>query len=117
MKKVLVVDDERNIREVLAAVLQDEGYSVRTAIDGRQALDQLHQDPPDLVLLDVMLPGLDGRELIRRMQQQSKLADIPVVLISTAAQPALPMLGAAAFLPKPFDLAHLLNTVARVLGS
>lgn len=113
MSTILVADDERNIREVLAAFLQDEGYTVRTALDGRQALRVMEAERPDLLLMDCMMPELDGREVLHEMRRRPELASIPVVLMSSADPPSPEVLGSAAFLPKPFALDHLLQTVAQ----
>ncbi|MDP9469617.1 MAG: response regulator [Chloroflexota bacterium] len=70
MKMVLVVDDEPVIRDLVADVLRDEGYAVVTAADGREGLDLLARERPDLVLMDVMMPGLDGREAYLAMRSR-----------------------------------------------
>ena len=116
MSTILVVDDERNIREVVAAVLQDEGYDVRTAINGRRAIELLREGRPALILLDVQMPELDGREVLRWARAQPALADTPVVMMSSALWADVGDPQATAFLPKPFDLDHLLSTVGRLLG-
>ena len=116
MPLILVVDDEAAIRDVLAAFLEDEGYAVRTASNGRVALDLIARERPDLVLTDVMMPEMDGVEVARRLAAAPDLANIPVVLMSAAvaAQVAPPV---AAFLPKPFGLDDVLAAVARAFGA
>ena len=115
MRTVLVVDDEPNLLAVVADVLRDEGYAVATATDGRAALAALAREPVDLVLMDVMMPGLDGRAACLAMRAQPNGAAIPIVLVSATADPA-DLGGASAFLPKPYDLERLLALVARLLA-
>jgi CheY-like chemotaxis protein len=116
VKKVLVVDDEPLLRDLLAAFLSSEGYEVAVAANGRAMLEVVARERPDLVLMDVMMPGLDGREAFRLMQAQSDLQRIPVVMTSAAVGEDRLDPGIAAFLPKPFDLDQLLETVARLVG-
>jgi len=111
----MVVDDESAIREVIVTLLVDEGYRVVAAENGPQALELLPRERPDLVLLDIMMPLMDGREVVRRLRQMPGLEATQVVLMSAAVVPA-PEDRVAAFLPKPFDLERLLDTVGRLLG-
>jgi CheY-like chemotaxis protein len=115
--KILVVDDEPAIRNLLIEVLEDEGHVVVAAPNGRTALDLAARERPDLVLTDVMMPEIDGLEMLRRLQAAPELAGVPVVLMSAAngTLPANP--GAVAFVPKPFDLEHILAVIGRALGN
>jgi CheY-like chemotaxis protein len=106
---VLVVEDE----EVVTDLLQDEGYAVRQAADGLQAIDELEVDDVDLVLSDVRMPRLDGPSLARRLRGRGHA--IPVVLMS-AADVEVDLPGVR-FLPKPFDRDHLLHVVGSALGA
>ena len=109
-RSVLIVDDERSIVEVLAELLEGEGYAVRRAYDGEPALHQVEEVPPDLVLCDVEMPGLDGVELARRLTARG----IPVVLMSAAvADPGFP---GVAFIPKLFDLDRILSVAGNLLA-
>ena len=114
-RKIMVVDDEPAIRDLIVAVLEDEGYEVVAATNGRRALDLLPSERPDLVIMDIMMPEMDGREAFRRLRELPDHADIPVVMMSAATSPDRLTPRVAAFLPKPFDLDHLLDTIARVL--
>jgi DNA-binding response OmpR family regulator len=114
MTKVLVIDDEQSIRILIAAILEDEGYVVIQAADGYQGLDLLEQERPDLVILDVMMPGIDGVETLRRMREMDSHADVPVVMVSAGA--AQSPADVDAFIRKPFNLADFLNTLECVLG-
>ena len=114
--KVLVVDDEPAIRDLIIAVLEDEGYEAVGASSGSRALEVLASEQPDLVLMDIMMPDMDGREALRRIREQPDLTGIPVVMMSAAFAPDRINQRISAFLPKPFDLDHLLATVARIIG-
>ncbi len=115
MKMVLVVDDEPVIRDLVADVLRDEGYAVVTAADGCEGLDLLARERPDLVLMDVMMPGLDGREAYLAMRSRPDLQEVPVVMMSAAVKPDGLDPTIAGYLPKPFDLDDLLALIARLL--
>ena len=110
---VLVVDDEPAIREVIATLLEDEGYLVRHAKDGLEALDAINGDRIDLIVSDVVMPRLDGSSLVRKLRLRGHLT--PVVLMSAVyADVDLP---GVRFVPKPFEIDRLLGTVASALGS
>ena len=108
---VLVVDDEPAIREVIATLLEDEGYLVRHAKDGVEALDAINGDRIDLIVSDVVMPRLDGASLVRKLRRRGHL--MPVVLMSAVyADVDLP---GVRFVPKPFEIDRLLGTVASAL--
>lgn len=114
MTRLLVVDDEVLIREVLATVLGDEGYAVTTASDGRHALALITADPPDLLISDVTMPHMDGRELLTQVREQ--FPTLPVILMSalTPWKPQRDLPAHTEFLAKPFDLGVLLACIARL---
>ena len=115
MPTVLVADDEPTILDLVVEVLQVEGYATLAAHDGREVLELLARGRPDLVLMDVIMPGLDGRAVVRRMRERPELDGVPVILMSAAAH-IDPAELAVAFLPKPFDLDRLLGAVSTALG-
>ena len=115
MPTILVVDDEEPIAELLRAVLEDEGYRVVTAPDGRAALERLTETRPALVLSDVMMPHLDGRALARALQADPAHQALPLVLLSALGAASVVGVPYAAFVAKPFELDGLLATVARLL--
>ena len=116
MKTVLVVDDEPVLRVLMREILQDEGYAVIDAADGRGMLELLQGVHPDLVLMDVMMPGIDGREAYQALRSRMDLPDLPVVMMSAAVQPGKLDPSIAAFLRKPFDLTELVELVAQLIG-
>ena len=116
MTTLLVVDDESALRTVIAEVLRDEGYTVVTADGGRAAVAAFAREAPDLVLMDVMMPDMDGREAYLAMRAQAHGRPVPIVLMSAAVARARTDPGVSGFLPKPFDVEQLLGLVARLLG-
>jgi two-component system response regulator MprA len=109
VRSVLVVEDDPAILDLLADALADEGYRVRRAVDGVEALEAVRADPPDLVVADVHMPRLDGGQLVRRLREWN----LPVILLS--ADPNWARTPGVAFIQKPFDLDHLLTVVRRLL--
>jgi two-component system response regulator (stage 0 sporulation protein F) len=116
VKTVLVVDDEPGLRAVVRTILNDEGYSVLEAANGPAMLELLAEEHADLVLLDVMMPGGDGREAYRALRARADLPDVPVIMMSAAVRPDRLDPSIAAFLRKPFDLDHLLALVTGLVG-
>ena len=112
---VLVVDDERDIRTAVAEILADEGYQVLDASDGAEALDKVRAFRPQLILLDLMMPRMNGWEF-RAAQQgdpDPAVAKVPVIVLSALALGRTGMLDAEGYLRKPFDLDELLRAVKR----
>lgn len=117
MKAILVVDDEFGIVDSLCEVLSEEGFAVSTAANGKDALRKIAEQRPDLVLMDYMMPVMDGLETMKAMQQDPAMRAIPVLLMSSVPRSNLPDdCTPSAFLRKPFDLDALLSEVVRLLG-
>ena len=114
MKIVLVADDDRTILTLLQSILDLCGYHTVAASDGQEALSQIGQVRPDLILCDVMMPHMDGPVLISTLQADPDLASIPVLLMSASPQPT--EVPCTAFLQKPFNLSNLLLHVERNIG-
>lgn len=114
-RRILVVDDTDAIREIVADALSLYGYEVLTARNGEEALEAAKQQPA-LVLMDLMMPGLDGQSVSRRLAEQGCTAPVVVVSADRAGAARAKEMGAVGFLPKPFDLDRLLETIERVLG-
>ena len=112
-RHILVVDDEPDIRRLIAELLTATGYRVQTAADGQAALDQIAQDPPDLIITDLMMPRCDGLSVLQAGQRAS--VTIPVLLMSAA--PLWPGNVDAPFVTKPFDADVLLEHVERLLAT
>ena len=107
---VLVVDDDANIRKMIVAALRRDGYEFREAGNGRDALELMRTSPPDVVVLDLMMPILSGWEVLEEREQEESLKRIPVILISANRDPEVASAvdkGICAFLPKPFDIGAL----------
>jgi CheY-like chemotaxis protein len=116
---ILVVDDEFGIAEVLQSVLADAGHEVITAVNGQQALERLRERRPDLVLLDFMMPIMDGPALLRAMKREPAYRDIPAVVMSSLPKTVVAQAAGGLFdalLRKPFKLATVIDTVETVLG-
>jgi CheY-like chemotaxis protein len=116
--RILVVDDDHMVRDSVGRVLEEEGYAVSFAKDGSDALDKVCQDPPDAILLDVMMPGMNGRQFLKALRDDLGVDDIPVVVMTAVqgidAHRAY-ALGASDLVEKPFDVDELLNKVALAL--
>ena len=106
--KVMVVDDEPAIRELLVAILRDEGYQAVEASSGQVALELGPREQPDLLLIDLMMPGMDGRTLVARLRQLPEFGSTPMIMMSAAMRVLGKQEGVVDFLPKPFDLEQLL---------
>lgn len=117
MRTVLVVDDEFGVAEVLDAILSDEGYHVITATNGRQALARIAEQRPDLVLLDYMMPILDGVAVLRALSADPAAHNLPVVVMSALPEEAISTETKryAAFLRKPFRIKTVLAAIACAL--
>lgn len=110
MARVLVVDDEVDIRQAVTEVLAEEGHTVQAAGDGAEALAKMHAFHPQLVLLDLMMPGMNGWEFRRAQKIDPDVATIPVVVLSALSQRDGDI-DAEGYIQKPFDLDDLLNAV------
>jgi DNA-binding response OmpR family regulator len=114
-RPVLIVDDDRDIRETLRDLLELEGFPAITARDGAEALERMRRDRPCLVLLDLIMPVMDGAEVFRRRAADPDLARVPVAVISAVVdlEHRIAPLEAAGFLEKPVEIERLLELVRR----
>jgi DNA-binding response OmpR family regulator len=112
-RKVLVVEDEPAIRDLLQLALEQEGYPVALATDGYEALTQLERERPELILLDLMLPHMDGVTFVAELERSGRRAGVPILVLSAAshASSTAAEIRAEGYLPKPFDLVELLDQV------
>ena len=117
--KVLIVEDEEDIRDLLYYNLSREGFRASVAEDGVKALEKIRQDAPDIVLLDLMLPGLDGLELTRRLRRDARTAHLPVLMLTAKKEEVDRIvgleLGADDYVTKPFNLRELILRIRAVL--
>ena len=114
MARILVVEDEFGIAEVLQSALTDAGHDVVLAINGKQGLERLKETRPDLVILDFMMPVLDGPGMLRDMRGVPEFANIPAILMSSLPEPAIMQEASGmydGFLRKPFSLRIVLEIV------
>ncbi len=120
-RKILVVDDERHIVRLVQVNLEKVGYQVVTAYDGVEALEQVAKETPDMVILDVMMPRMDGFEVLKKLQADAKTRDIPVIMLTAKAQDADIFRGwssgVSSYLTKPFNPRELLTFVERIFQS
>jgi CheY-like chemotaxis protein len=108
--RVLVVDDDANIRRMIIAALRRDGYTFLEAPNGRDALDLMRSEHPDVVVLDLMMPILSGWDVLRERMDDEQLRSIPVIIVSANKDPEVATVvdqGICAFLPKPFDIGAL----------
>ncbi len=118
-KKILLVEDELNLRELVKARLEENGYEVTVAGDGYQAIFQARRVKPDLIILDLMIPRLDGYTVCRTLKASSDLATVPIIMFTARSSPddmrrGMDM-GADAYVTKPFDPATLLAKIEELL--
>jgi DNA-binding response OmpR family regulator len=118
--KILVVEDEQPIRKLIDLNLRLENHEVITAADGYEALQQTEAGQPDLIILDIMLPGLDGWEVLKRLREDVEFQDTPVVVLTALVQDVDIIrgwqLGADEYITKPFSPVALVKTVQMVLN-
>jgi two-component system sensor histidine kinase/response regulator len=119
-ERILVVDDDPATLEVLQTLLGGEGYAVETSIDGAAALEKVKASPPDLVLLDIVMPGMDGLAVCDRLRFDPQTRDLPIIFLTAKDDPDLAavasVLDAYAYIEKPFAPEELLGEVRNCLN-
>ena len=120
MAKVLVVDDEPNIVLSLEFLMQQAGFDVETAEDGEGALTKVEQSPPDLILLDISLPGISGFDVLEQLRQDSRYARLPIIMLTAHGREVERekglALGADDYVTKPFSTQALVEKVKALLS-
>jgi len=120
-KRILIVDDEPYIVIPVEFLMRREGYEVTVARDGEAGLEAIRADPPDLVILDVMMPKLNGFEVCEAVRADPALASVRILMLTAKGREAEKKkgleLGADAYIPKPFSTHELVETVRSLLGS
>jgi two-component system alkaline phosphatase synthesis response regulator PhoP len=120
-KKIMVVDDEENLVELVKAILEVEGYDILTASNGNECLEKLKTVNPDLILLDMMMPGMSGRETCERIRKDPKTKGLKVAFLTVAkfsevGKDILKKLNAVDYITKPFDNKDLVRRVKKAVG-
>jgi CheY-like chemotaxis protein len=120
-KKIMIVDDEDNILELVKAVLENEGFEVITASEGNECLEKLKTIKPDLILLDMMMPGMSGREVCERIRanpdtKDLKVAFLTVAKFSEAGRDVLEKMNVSDYITKPFENSDLIAMVKKILA-
>ncbi len=117
-KKIMIVEDEECLQQLITVILTGSGYEVFSAVSGTQALGFLAQNRVDLVLLDVMLPDIDGFEVCRQLKQLPDYVDVPVVMLTAKKSDddfdLGNAVGAAWYIPKPFKSANVIRVIERL---
>lgn len=115
MKKVLLCDDDEGIVSVMKIMLEMAGYEVAALSSGKAILKKMAFYKPDLVLLDIWMPGIDGKEITRLLKRDKNFKDIPVIMVSALndTRKIALEIGADGFLPKPFDMSNFLTLVQK----
>lgn len=120
-KKILAVDDERHIVRLVQVNLERQGYQVVTAYDGKEALEKVASENPDLIVLDVMMPYMDGFEVLQNLKKNPDTREIPVIMLTAKAQDADVFRGwqsgVDCYLTKPFNPMELIAFVKRIFKS
>lgn len=120
-RKILAVDDEKHIVRLVQVNLERQGYEVVTANDGKEALEKVDSERPDLVVLDVMMPYMDGFEVLQNLRRNPSTRDIPVIMLTAKAQDADVFRGwqsgVDCYLTKPFNPMELISFVKRIFSS
>ena len=119
-KTIIIVDDEPNLRELVKGIMELEGYRVITAEDGKRGLEAIEAHKPDLVLLDMMMPGMTGREVCQKIRATPKIADTKVIFLTVAkfsemGKGMLKDMQVIDYITKPFDNANLVERVKKAL--
>jgi DNA-binding response OmpR family regulator len=120
-KKILLVEDDTSVLRAISFILEKEGYQVLTAINGLDGLRKAKEEKPDLLILDVMLPGLDGFEVCHRLRAETQTAQLPILMLSAKGQAADKAMGlsvgANEYLTKPVERSVLLSTIETLLAA
>jgi DNA-binding response OmpR family regulator len=118
---ILVVDDDRNIRELISVNLRSAGYSVIVASDGNEAMEKIHAQTPDLIILDIMMPEIDGWELCKWVRDDPQLGNVKILMLTAKGTERDKLIGreifkADEYMTKPFEIDLLQQTVSRLLN-
>jgi len=120
-KRILCIEDHPEMIELIRLILTRRGYQVEGAVGGREGLEAMAANPPDLVLLDLMMPDVDGWEVYRQIKAKKEIGHVPVIIVTAKAQGidrvlGLHIAGVDDYITKPFGPKELINSVERLLG-
>ena len=117
LPKILIVDDDEDLQVLYGLYLQGESYQIFRAYNGQEALDQIEKEMPDLIILDMIMPVMDGEEFFFKLRTEKKLTSLPVIIASVNDKipQKLFHLGLSAALKKPFSIDHLLQEIRKAL--
>jgi len=121
MAKIMVVDDEESLRELTTAIFTAEGIDVVTVESGQECLDKLKTEKPDLILMDMMMPGMSGRETTEKIRENPETKDLKIAFLTVArfsetGKETLERLHVLEYITKPFDNDDLVNKVKKLVG-
>ena len=120
MKKILIVDDETDIIEILEYILRKEGYECISANDGEEGLRKAKEERPDLIILDVMMPKINGYKISRLLKYDTKYKEIPIIMLTARSQEEDKILGeetgANEYITKPFKIDYVVEKVKEYIG-
>ena len=120
MKKILIVDDRSEVVELVKVTLEGEGYQTIDASDGREALEKIRKEKPDLILLDIVMPKMDGFEVLSKLKKDPKIKEIPIIMLTAKGQKLDQEkgkeLGATGYIIKPFSPSALLKRIEEILA-
>jgi DNA-binding response OmpR family regulator len=116
-KKILIVDDDANIRTLLSVNLAANGYAIETAVDGKDAMEKISKDPPWMIILDVMMPEIDGWEVCKYVKDDPDLENVKIIILTARDTQRDKLIGqkvlkADEYLTKPFDIDVLLSKIS-----
>ncbi len=119
-RKILVVEDDLDILRLVTFSLEKSGYEVLTAVNGEEGLEKVADDRPDIILLDLMMPFMDGAEMLERLKEIPDMKDVPVIILTARCEQqdiaAICAHGASDYVIKPFNLAELMEKIENALG-
>lgn len=118
-RTVLLLEDNPSVRELIKVLLETEGYAIIEASDGQDGLTKAEELKPDLMILDLMMPGLDGENVLRKMRRHSKLSKVPVLVVSgkyESLDALRNLIGHENIFPKPFEPSRMLDRIGELIG-
>jgi len=120
-QKILIIDDEENIVDLLSNILQHSGFSAIGAFNGESGLEKAKKEKPHIIILDIMMPGMDGFEVLKRLKEDQETADIPVIMLTAKTEDSAVIeswrKGAEFYIPKPFEIEELLHVINLIMRS